>query len=530
MQSGISRSAITEKIILAGLVLLVVGLPLSRFLMSVSQFVLIAGWLLAPGLGARLRAAAKFVPLLLLGGLFLLHLAGMLYSSDIAYGLKDMRIKLPLLIFPLVLATIPPLSASRGKGILWVFAAATFISTLVSYAVLWGFTSIQVENIRDISPLISHIRLSLLVCCSIYALAWAIMHSRYWLPRVVMALAVGWFVVFLFTLESLTGLIILTAVTLICVAYTTFRKAGMIWGSFVVMFMVFAMGSVAKIFQAQYNESFKVNVEELAHLADTTARGGVYTHDLNRMDVENGNLVFIHMNWLEMEQAWGERSTMAFDGKDKRGQEVRFTLLRFLSAKGARKDYQAVMQMTPDEIMEVEMGHTSPGHGRVSDMGARIREVMWEIHNYRMHGTHGGHSVMQRWMFWQTSLEIIKSHPWTGVGTGDVMQAYEHQYATAPTTLEKRWQLRSHNQYLAFAVAFGIPGLLFFLITLIAPMFLLSKQHSFMYVTFLITAMLSMIAEDTLETQAGVTFYAFFNAFYLFVIREETEVSAPFAE
>ena len=34
--------------------------------------------------------------------------------------------------------------------------------------------------------------------------------------------------------------------------------------------------------------------------------------------------------------------------------------------------------------------------------------------------------------------------------------------------------------------------------------------------TFFIIAIVSFFAEDTLETQAGVTFYAFINSFLLF--------------
>jgi hypothetical protein len=58
--------------------------------------------------------------------------------------------------------------------------------------------------------------------------------------------------------------------------------------------------------------------------------------------------------------------------------------------------------------------------------------------------------------------------------------------------------------------------LIWFLFTLFYPMIRLNKIHDFLYITFFIVAAVSFFTEDTLETQAGVTFYAFFNSFLLF--------------
>jgi len=44
--------------------------------------------------------------------------------------------------------------------------------------------------------------------------------------------------------------------------------------------------------------------------------------------------------------------------------------------------------------------------------------------------------------------------------------------------------------------------------------------HPFLFV-FLITMLLSMLAEDTLETQAGVTLFAFPFSLFLFAISEK---------
>ena len=116
---------------------------------------------------------------------------------------------------------------------------------------------------------------------------------------------------------------------------------------------------------------------------------------------------------------------------------------------------------------------------------------------------------------------IIKENLFLGVGTGDVEQAFNSQYNKMNSPLTKEWRLRSHNQFLAIGTAFGIIGLICFLFSLFYPLFAGKNYMNYFYLTFFIVAFLSMLTEDTLESQAGVTFFSFFNALFLFV-REKT--------
>ena len=86
------------------------------------------------------------------------------------------------------------------------------------------------------------------------------------------------------------------------------------------------------------------------------------------------------------------------------------------------------------------------------------------------------------------------------------------------SNLEKTWRLRAHNQYLSFGVAFGWPGLLFFIFVLLFSIRHAFQHQNYIYLAFLIIAMGSFFNEDTLETQAGVTFFAFLNSFFLWKV------------
>ena len=99
----------------------------------------------------------------------------------------------------------------------------------------------------------------------------------------------------------------------------------------------------------------------------------------------------------------------------------------------------------------------------------------------------------------------------------DVLQEYytPEMYNEINSNLANEWRLRAHNQYLSFAVAFGWPGLLFFMFVLLFSVRYACQQQNYIYLAFLIIAIGSFFNEDTLETQAGVTFFAFLNAIFL---------------
>ena len=139
-------------------------------------------------------------------------------------------------------------------------------------------------------------------------------------------------------------------------------------------------------------------------------------------------------------------------------------------------------------------------------------------------GNPSGHSVVQRLEFWKAALQIIKENPLLGVGTGDVKNAFEDQYTKMNSPLAKEWRLRSPNQFLAITVAFGFIGLILFLITLIFPLIADKNFNTYLYLMFFVIGFLSMISEDTLETQAGVTFFAFFNSLLLFLHKDKLQI------
>jgi hypothetical protein len=67
-----------------------------------------------------------------------------------------------------------------------------------------------------------------------------------------------------------------------------------------------------------------------------------------------------------------------------------------------------------------------------------------------------------------------------------------------------------------FFITFGIIGFVISMFSIFAPVFYEKKWHDYLFLVFFIIGMLSMLNEDTLETQTGVSFFMFFYALLLF--------------
>jgi len=135
-----------------------------------------------------------------------------------------------------------------------------------------------------------------------------------------------------------------------------------------------------------------------------------------------------------------------------------------------------------------------------------------------------GHSVLMRWEYCKTAVAIIKNNFILGVGTGDLQDAFNLQYNKYNSVLELQYRLRAHNQYLTYMVAFGVVGLSWFLFFLFYPIIKTKLYKNYFYLAFFSIVLLSMITEDTLETQVGINFFVFFNTIFLLSLKNKDAV------
>ncbi len=515
-----NRAIYHSYIYTGGIMLLAASLPLSPFLVTLSQIILAANWLAEGNIKDKLQRVWDRKALLFFLMIFGAHLLWLINTQDFAYALKDLKIKLPILVLPLVLGTSSTIRESKLKIILLVFTGALIVSSLFSIYKLSTITYSPMTDVREISVFISHIRLSLLVNIAIFSLLYLLVTGSFQWHRIIrngLYISLAWLILFLFILQSVTGIVIFIATGFLFLLRFSPRFEKRFWyirppllyglSGLILIISVYTFTVILSFTKGPITEDY---------LKTYTAAGNPYEHHTWNRQIENGNFVWINISEEELEQGWNRISSLDYRGEDTRGHDLRYTLVRYLTSLGLTKDATGLSQLTETDILNIERGMANHIYQNNRWIYPRIYQLVWEIDNYRKGGNPSGHSVAQRFEYWKTGLDIIRDNLWFGVGTGDVAIAFERQYAENETLLAPEWQLRAHNQFITFIISFGITGFLIVMFGMIAPYFIENREQQILPFVFACVALLSMVTEDTLETQAGATFFAFFYTLFIF--------------
>jgi hypothetical protein len=449
--------------------------------------------------------------------LYFLHVIGLFYTTDFNYALKDLRIKLPLLALPVIFATTKTLEAKKIDLLLLMHMGAVMVASFISFGIL---LTQDISDIRDVSPFISHIRLSLNVVLAIFFAGYFIFF-RYRdsiMHQVVFGVVILWFTGFLFVIESVTGIFTLLGTSLFLLVYGIIKYRNL----YLRLTLAMAFLLIPTFFYMIINDAYRAYStpykNDLNNLEKFSELGNPYTHDTIHQPVESGSYVGIYVSVEELGNAWSRKSSMPFDSLDEKRNLLKHTLIRYLNSMGLRKDSAGLVKLSSEDIRNVEQGFANVTYTKKLSVKSRLYKIFWEYETLSRGGNPSGHSLLQRLEFWRVSSMIIKKNFWIGVGTGDIPDAFARQYEESNSPLAPEFRHRAHNQYLAIFITFGLVGLIWFLFTLYYPPASLKRYSDFRYFVFIIIISLSMLVEDTLETQMGVTLYAFFNSFFLFVV------------
>ena len=527
---------------LLGLILVVISLPTSRFVLSLSMVYLLVLWFL---LGLDMRSISEMYPekpfltrilsrivfsfkgiwcniktrfndfihnkvAVVMASVYVMHLLGLIYTYDFPSAFHDLRIKLPLLIMPLVLSTMKPLDRKQFDTVLWFFIAAVFFVTVLGTV---KFVRRDFVDVRELSPFINYIRLALCIVFSIFVLGYYLVKRNHSLMiKSIMVFMIIWFLWQITVFESFTSVLVIAALCFVLVMYFIFRSTK----TNVKICMVVAIVVVAGVViyfpykvAKDYMNPAKVDVTQL----DThTKLGNPYVFDTMAFGVEDARYVGLYLSKNEMLDAWNKRSVKKINSEWDDGYR---TLVRYLTSKDLRKDAEGVEHLTENDIRNIENGVANYNYIENPGFKTRIMKVMVAYSNYERNGDANGSSVFQRVEYIKASFDIIKDNPVFGVGTG-IVKVFADYYEDTNSKLKPEYRLRSHNQYLAIMVAFGVVGLLWFLFSMFYPLFADKRNRNYLYIVFLFIVMLSMFTDDTLETQVGATLFAFFNSFLVF--------------
>jgi O-antigen ligase len=429
-------------------------------------------------------------------------------------------VKLPLLLFPLILGTIPSIDKKRIDALLLIFIGSVLFSTFYSFLIHKNVITVErdVNDVRTISRFISHIRLSMNICLVILLLFFYFKNHRNKIFLFFKLILTAWLMYFLYILESATGVMILFSCILVGSVFYAVTSGTILLRTISVSFLAIILISTGLFFYIIISNYYQPRDLDISNLDKRTKYGEVYQHDTSNLQLENGHYLWLYIAPVELEVSWNERSEFLFSQLDKKGQPIKWTLIRYLTSKGLRKDKEGIYSLSEKDITNIESGIASIDANSSTGLTRRIKMIMYEFDTYFRGVTPNGNSVTQRFEYWRVGWSLFKAHPLIGVGTGDVNDEYMKQYRKDKSELIYKFRDRAHNQYLTILISFGILGFLLFIGSLFTPLFYSGIRNEILYLFFFTLILVSFLGEDTLETQAGVTFFAFFNSLFIFQI------------
>jgi len=512
-----------NKLYFIGLILTVVCLPLSKFALSVSMIILICNWILELDFKRKWQALKSNYSILVFIGIFLVHLLWLFNTKNMNLAFQDLGNKAIILLYSIIIGTSKKLSSSQIKQIIIWFSLAVVTSTVISTLILVQLIDYPVQNIRDISPFISHIRLSLMINLSIFSLAYILFSKDYHTSKhekIIYLVFITWLIVFLYLLKSLTGIVIFVILFFLVLAHISTKIKEIVPKLFLQVFLIALFLLLASFITHSISRFYSKEIVVTKELEEKTVNGNIYEHFLGKDQLENGNYISIYICEKELKSEWNKKSTIKYSDLDKKGQRLKNTLIRYLTSKGYRKDSVGISKLSDQDIKNIENGMANYIYQNKYALYPRIYDIIWQIDVYKKGYSPAGNSITLRLEFAKTAIDIIEKNLWFGVGTGDRNDVYKEQYELNKSKLPEKYRLRAHNMYLTFLLSFGILGSIVIWFSIFYPIFKLNGFRSYLFVIFILIALLSFINEDTLETQTGITFFSYFYSLFLFGRRE----------
>ena len=492
-------------------------MPLSVWLLSFFIIVLALIWLADGGI-KRIQGIHKTMPaLLIFAGIYFVYLLWMINTSDINFGLRELKLKLPLLFFPIIIGLSDPLDKKELKIVLTFFIAGVVLSSITGFIAYTFCRNIaDTADPRKISLFISHIRLALMVNLSIGFSGWYCFADTCGKYRFAYLAAALWLIVFLFLLLSVTGIIIFAALLLFSLFVIIRNSESIVIKTASILFVSALIISSVVYILGEVKDFYKTGSAYNLPLHEKTINGNPYKHYTERKDIENGNPVWIYICEDELRKEWNLNSNVNYDSTDSRDQQLRYTLIRYLTSAGLTKDSAGLAALSEMDIKFIENGITNRLFTEGKSVKSKIYEIIWQIDYYIKGGNPSGHSVTQRIEFLKKGWYVFEDNLLTGTGTGDLKIELNDQFRKEKNFLVAKFIYLPHNQYLTFLASFGIAGFLLICCSFLVPVFIAKSCRRFLFNIFLIIILLSMLGEDTLETHTGVSFFAYFYSLFVF--------------
>lgn len=501
---------------LLGMVVLAIGLPMNKVLMSIGTIWLASNLVLKADFRSYWKRWKTSKLFWFIVGILLLHLVGLTYTEDLNYAFRDLNTKLPLFVIPIAIIAYP-IRKEWLPYILYFYLASLCITSTINLITDW--TNPQ-SDFRSLSQFGSHIRYTILIVMGILVGLHLFQTRKKF--RLLWVLIIAWLIFYVYQSQVFSGYVSLIMLILAFLIYHIFKIKKVIVKNTLLLSILVSL-VLGIFFGVQFFTPHNYHTD-FSNLPEKTPYDNRYLHDTAFVWYENGHHVMSYISEKELRKSWNERASIDYDSLDKNGHKIKSTLIRYMTSKGLKKDHDGMKKMSDDDVKNVEKGYTNIKQVSRSPM-ARLENLKNEIHLYNQTGNPNGNSITERIEHFKVGELILQDHWLFGVGTGDVQQVFNEYYSSTNTKLDRENWNRAHNQFLTFWISFGIIGFLFFSALWYYLTIKALTQKSFLALGFVFIAVGSFLSEDTIETQQGVTFIAFFLAIsHLYLTNKDTRL------
>jgi len=501
---------------------LAASITLGKVPMSVSLIGLTLNWILELDFqikGKKIKDQ-KYLAIIF-SGLFLIEFFWLPISKDTTIGLNVLRIKLPLLLLPLIIGSCTSFSKREWKIIITTFFIGILVSTIWVYLVSLEVLPTKKDSgtIRDASIFMSHIRYSVLLSFSTVLILCLAFKNL--INKLIAVIIFLWLVFLIFKLATITAILGLSfslVFLFIAFLFSSKNKNKIVYiAGIASLFFLVGLYITATV-----KDFYHVKSKERSLLTYSIG-GEKYQLDFKDNTTENGFYLWENIAQKELERCWNRKSKFSFTSKDKKKQPVKATLYRFLTSKGLHKDSVGLSNLTQNEIQKIENGETSSVS--YNNFEKRIRSLLYQKESRKKNSDSNNQTINQRVVFWKAGIDIFLNQPAFGYGPGGAKTQYKKYYKNRNTNLNKSNQLLAHNQFITQAINLGALGIIIWIFVLFYSFLKVEKGMLLFFVPYLILMFFAFMSDDMLEVQAGVTIFSFFGTLMLFYNSKRLETS-----
>jgi hypothetical protein len=445
------------------------GLACSKFLMSVSfigytlVFLLFGDYALFRD---RWLTNKKWISVLLL--LFLAHVISLCWTQDLSAGWNAIRVRLSFFALPVLISTTLTWDKDRIVRVFkFLMLLLAVLMVLNGVRFLYLLNGQKALDIRQLSWFGSHIRFGILVVFSI-------------------ALCLH------FALKKLLSKGYAWSYIVLATAYVLYSQTFSAIGCLLITFGYFG---TMTLLSKQWTKVLFIGLLALGLCVSWFVVG-----DFLKAPEACGSFKDVG----EASMAWNRKSKVDFNGNDRKGQVLQRTCERYLCSLGKPLTPSAIQRLEKEAIIDIENGFTDPYSAKGNMLG-RYFEVKYEFHLAK---DPNGHSLLQRFIYWETAVKLIEQNPLWGVGIGDIDRSMKKAYENTALLAEN--QKRPHNMFLTTWLGCGLIGVGLLLGLIIWQLFLGLREKQGLKALLMLIFLFSMMLEDSLETQAGASFTGLF--------------------